>query len=94
MFPNPIFPIFPQAADLPIIPLYKTKYPASGWKNGGIRKYPRVSENPGTWEARYWYGAIGRGYRIKRLLAPAQWADILPAGGHHDQIKLFYRDFG
>ena len=51
MFPHPISPIFPEAADLPISSLYKTKYPVPGWKNGWNGKYPWVSEHSGTWEA-------------------------------------------
>ena len=32
---RPMFPVFPEAADLPISSLYKTKYPVSGWENRG-----------------------------------------------------------
>ena len=48
MFPKPIFPIFPEAADLPVSSLYKTKYP--GLRMGKWRK-SEVSVgigNPGT----------------------------------------------
>ena len=38
MFPDPIFPTFPEAADLPMSSLYKTKSPASGREDG----YPRT----------------------------------------------------
>ena len=48
MFPKGPSPIFPEAADLPIGPLSKTK---SGWEKGGNRKYPWVSESPGLREA-------------------------------------------
>ena len=43
MFPDPIFPLFAEAADLPLSSLHKTKYPdpaVPGWKNGGNQKYP------------------------------------------------------
>ena len=48
IFPDPIVPIFPEAADLPIRSLYKTRSPVSGWKNGGNQKYPQMSETLGT----------------------------------------------
>ena len=50
MSPNPVSPIFPEAADLPTSSLYRTKYRVSGWENGGNRKYPlgiRKSGDPG-----------------------------------------------
>ena len=40
--PIPFPPMAPEAADLPIRPLYNTRYPVCGWENGGHRKYPRV----------------------------------------------------
>ena len=51
MSPNPVSPIFLEAADLPTSSLYRTKYRVSGWQNGGNRKYPWVSGNLGTREA-------------------------------------------
>ena len=46
--PNPISPIFVEAAGPPISPLYKTKYAVSGWKNWGDRNYPWVSDYSGA----------------------------------------------
>ena len=57
MFPNPFPPIFPEAVDLPTSSLYKTKYPASGWENGGDRKYPGY---PDIWVP----GRLGMGNTI------------------------------
>ena len=37
MFPIPFPPFFSEAADLPGSPLYKTKSPVSGCKNGEIQ---------------------------------------------------------